>query len=129
MNYLPYSGSWFYGGGSAAETASYFCSWGLLSVLPELAAEAIFSAGDLLVRMAFSENFSKDEVLFLVRQPFSENYVTTDGDTLTRQPFSDNYVDNNGTVYTKQEFVDDHGTTTLRFIRQSFSEDRAVTSV
>jgi len=34
MNYLPYSGSWFYGGGGAAETAAYFCSWGLLGDAP-----------------------------------------------------------------------------------------------
>jgi len=32
MNYLPYAGYWFYGGVSATETASFTCSWGLLSI-------------------------------------------------------------------------------------------------
>jgi len=119
-----------YGVDEEANLANLYASFGLLEDAPaEAEVPTIFYEGDLLVRMGFSENFSKDEVLFLTRQPNSDNYITPDGDTLTRQPFSDNYVDNNGTVYTKQEFVDDHGTTTLRFIRQSFSEDRAVTSV
>jgi hypothetical protein len=46
MNYLPYCGYWFYGGANASETASFFCSWGLLAVAPFLggAAIAVFMA-------------------------------------------------------------------------------------
>ena len=36
MNYLPFCGYWFYGGTSMQETASFFCSWGLLAIAPEL---------------------------------------------------------------------------------------------
>ena len=34
MNYLTFCGYWFYGGTSVQETASFFCSWGLLAVAP-----------------------------------------------------------------------------------------------
>ena len=36
MNYLPFCGFWFYGGADVSETASFFCSWGLLAVAPVL---------------------------------------------------------------------------------------------
>ena len=35
MNYLPFSGYWFYGGTSAVETAAYYCAYGLISYAPE----------------------------------------------------------------------------------------------
>jgi len=33
MNYLPFCGYWFYGAAliTAAQRASYYCSWGLIS--------------------------------------------------------------------------------------------------
>jgi hypothetical protein len=34
VNYKPVVGWWFYGGGSATETANYFGSWGLLGDAP-----------------------------------------------------------------------------------------------
>jgi hypothetical protein len=34
MNYLPFAGYWFYGGADAGETASFYCSWGLLDSAP-----------------------------------------------------------------------------------------------
>lgn len=34
MNYLPFAGYWFYGGANAQETASFYCSWGLLAIAP-----------------------------------------------------------------------------------------------
>ena len=34
MNYEPYVGYWFYGGVVPTQTASYYCSWGLLDSPP-----------------------------------------------------------------------------------------------
>jgi len=34
MNYLPLSGGWFYGALTATEMATYYCSYGLLSLAP-----------------------------------------------------------------------------------------------
>lgn len=45
MNYLPVVGWWYYGGASAAETANYSASWGLLGKAPAgTPASAIQSA-------------------------------------------------------------------------------------
>lgn len=41
MNYLPFAGYWFYGGASASETASFYCSWGLLAVAPMIGEAVI----------------------------------------------------------------------------------------
>jgi len=42
LNYLPYAGYHFYGGASAAETASYACSWGLLGTAPAAVAQIYY---------------------------------------------------------------------------------------
>jgi len=43
MNYLPFSGYWFFGAADATETASFYCSWGLLGVAPIVTSESAFS--------------------------------------------------------------------------------------
>jgi len=35
LNYLPFTGSYFYGGLTVFEMASYYCSYGLLAIAPE----------------------------------------------------------------------------------------------
>jgi len=36
MNYLPFTGGWFYGAGliTGEKIAAFYCSWGLLEVAP-----------------------------------------------------------------------------------------------
>jgi hypothetical protein len=41
MNYLPYVSWHFYGGQTVEQTASFFCSWGLLAVAPIIGGAAI----------------------------------------------------------------------------------------
>jgi len=41
VNYLPFCGYWFYVGAGAGNTASFYCSWGLLAVAPVIGAAVI----------------------------------------------------------------------------------------
>ena len=44
MNYKAFCGYWFYGGATAAQTASFFASWGLIAVATTTdVAKAIFA--------------------------------------------------------------------------------------
>jgi len=34
LNYLPFTGAWFYGVITEEQRAAFYCSWGLLEVAP-----------------------------------------------------------------------------------------------
>ena len=44
MNYLPYTGWWFYGATDTIQRASFFCSWGLrASATATVVSKAVFA--------------------------------------------------------------------------------------
>jgi hypothetical protein len=89
--------------------------------------EGLFSAGVLLIRQSFSENYLIDGTTLLTRLPWSENYEanTSNLEQFIRQPWSEDY-DEDGTSYTRRPLSEDYESDDFIFERQSNSENYIV---